>query len=89
MNLHADLKRHEQEPSNVGAAAAQHYLDDLQRKSVAGQLAYIKRKQIQRRLRMKKVPVHLHVAAPCLHAPGQVGCKDNSIFRAPHWMAVQ
>lgn len=44
-----------QTPENPGYASSQHYLDDLQRKSVEGQIAYEKRKAIQRRLRMKKV----------------------------------
>ena len=44
-----------QEPENPGFASSQHYLDDLQRKSVQGQIAYEKRKAVQRRLRMKKV----------------------------------
>jgi len=44
-----------QEPSNEGFASSQRYLDDLQRQSVAGQIAYEKKKGIQRRLLMKKV----------------------------------
>jgi len=45
---------HSLTPENPGYASSQHYLDDLQRKSVEGQIAYEKRKAIQRRLRMKK-----------------------------------
>jgi hypothetical protein len=48
-----------QQPENLGYSSAQHYLDDLQRKSVQGQVAYEKRKELQRRLRLKKVPQSL------------------------------